>query len=228
MNVFFRFLMILGTILCLLISTGNAGKFFSQRMELSPLVIKKIKVVGARYSDPNELKKSLEKFIGRTFFEIPSFRIKKYIKDPWIKSAHVEFRLPETLVLKVKEKKPMFIALVNDKPIVYDSSGKPVTLWEKTLGDLPIVSNIKKGDDIEKAYRILYTFDKAGLLPLVSEVRLPDTVYIVGGIVCRLSEGVDLEQVLKLKAALWYAQKRRLKVKYIELLGQNAVLKVSG
>jgi cell division protein FtsQ len=110
--------------------------------------VRNIMVDGRRYTDPDTLKAMVNMEKGDPIFAFHPGEAKAMIeKISWVKSAHVERRLPDTIYIRLEERKPLALWQRNQKLALIDSDGVVLTdqnlsRWKKLM--------IVVGDDAPK------------------------------------------------------------------------------
>ena len=90
--------------------------------------VKNIMVDGRRYTDADTLKAMVNMEKGDPIFSFKPDEAQKMIeKISWVKRAHVERRLPDTIYIKLEERRPMALWQRNKKLSLIDSEGVVLT-----------------------------------------------------------------------------------------------------
>lgn len=95
--------------------------------------VKNIMVDGRNHTDVDALKAMINMEKGDPIFAFHPGEAKAMIeKLSWVKSAHIERRLPDTIYIKITERKPMALWQRNQKLSLIDADG--VVLTDQNLG----------------------------------------------------------------------------------------------
>lgn len=137
--------------------------------------VKKIDVDGRHYTDVDTLKAMLNIEKGDPIFSFEPAKAKTLLeKISWVKTAHVERRLPDTIYIKLTERKPFALWQRNQKLALVDSDGVILTTENlQNFKDLIILV----GDDAPKKASALLVMLQAE--PLIEE-RV-EAATLVGG-----------------------------------------------
>jgi cell division septal protein FtsQ len=96
-------------------------------------VISKVKVEGADRLDPAHIKKLSGIKEGDNIFSFDAERIAHMLKEqePWIREADIGRKLPDTVVIEIKERKPAALVRIGGTVWIMDSSGHPFKVATK-------------------------------------------------------------------------------------------------
>lgn len=137
--------------------------------------VKQIDVDGRHYTDVDTLKAMLNIEKGDPIFSFQPAKARELLeKISWVKTAHVERRLPDTIYIKLTERKPFALWQRNQKLALVDSDGVVLTTDNlQKFKDLIILV----GDDAPKKAESLLVMLQAE--PLIEE-RV-EAATLVGG-----------------------------------------------
>ncbi len=116
-------------------------KFLSASVDAG-FKVENILVEGRHYSDKDALLALVNVQKGDSIFLLDPREAKKQIeKISWIKSAHVERRLPNTVYIKLNERQPMALWQNDNALQLIDSEG--IVLTQKSLKDFAYLPMVK-------------------------------------------------------------------------------------
>jgi cell division protein FtsQ len=124
--------------------------------------IEAVTIEGIQYLDEGHLRAQLPEISGKNLFRIDLEALKsEVVKHPWIADVKLHRRLPDELVIEVRERVP--VAVINGQKLwVVDRGGvlMPLEVWHGVL-DLPLVDyplpdqahpgQVLSGGDIQQA-----------------------------------------------------------------------------
>ncbi len=80
----------------------------------------------------------------------------RLLQNPWIESAQISRKLPQTLEIKIKERRPYFTVLYNNRLYYVDAKGKLISqMLPHNFISLPM---LELGQSPDEALRVLPTF----------------------------------------------------------------------
>jgi len=66
---------------------------------------------------------------------------------PWVEQAEVSRRLPDTVVIRVTERRPMLMALVEGRLFYLDENLRPISVHRRrALPDMPVITGLSRAD----------------------------------------------------------------------------------
>lgn len=127
--------------------------------------VRNIMVDGRHYTDADTLKAMVNMEKGDAIFAFKPAEARRMLERiSWVKSAHVERRLPDTIYIRLEERRPMALWQRNQKLSLIDSSG--VVLTDHNLAPWKNLM-IVVGDDAPKRAAELLTMLEAE--PVIEE-----------------------------------------------------------
>lgn len=134
-------LLLLGGFLCIIISMFNISNYI--------FAIENFEITGNESISSEEISNLIQGYIGLNLLEIKPSNIEKTVKDTFpIKKVEVSYKLPNTLILRVKEREALAALNYSKGFVLIDSEGYVVKIISKLESySLPIVT----GFDIKKA-----------------------------------------------------------------------------
>ncbi len=137
--------------------------------------VKNILVDGRHYTDADTLKAMINMERGDPIFAFHPSEAKDMIeKLSWVKTAHVERRLPDTIYIKITERKPMALWQRNQKLSLIDAEG--VVLTDHNLAPWKNLMIVVGDDAPKKAQGLLKMLQ---LEPLIA--KRVEAATLVGG-----------------------------------------------
>ena len=154
---------------------GDAGGDFINRMTAAAgFAVKDILVEGRVYADAETIRQSVEVKAGDPLFAFDPEQQKQKLEElQWIKAAHVERRLPDTVYIRLQEHTPLALWQKNRQLHLLNEDGQVIeTRKLARFKDLMIVI----GDDAPQRVPELLAMLKAepGLLSLITSARRVD------------------------------------------------------
>lgn len=109
------------------------------------LALERVEVVGADRAAPEELRRALEPLMGDSLLGVSlSGATRRIESHPWILEAEVKRRLPDTLRVQVKERRPASLAVIGGLVQVVDEGGKVLGPFGPSLApDLPVLTGLE-------------------------------------------------------------------------------------
>lgn len=109
------------------------------------LALQNVEVVGARRAPPEELRRTLEPLMGDNLLGLSlSGATRRIESHPWVLEAVVKRRLPGTLRVQVKERRPAALAVIGGLVQVVDEHGKVLGPFGPGLApDLPVLTGLE-------------------------------------------------------------------------------------
>jgi len=96
-------------------------------------VISKVEVEGTSRLDPSQIKKLSGIKEGDNIFSFDAEKIARRLmeQEPWIKEAEIGRKLPDTVVIGIKERRPAALVRIGGAVWIVDSSGHPFKVATK-------------------------------------------------------------------------------------------------
>ncbi len=137
---------ILGVLLLILLSTIN----LNTKIEISKLNLKKIDIQNNFFVKDKEIKKSLAQFYNQNLIFLKNNDIEKVLmNNSFIESFNIKKKYPDTLIIKIFEKKPIAILLVGKKKFFLSNKIELIELKNiEYFKDLPYIVGNKKDFEI--------------------------------------------------------------------------------
>lgn len=218
----------------LICATGVLALYsFSQ----SPFfALKDIKVQGLKRLSLAEVSKVSGLSRGTNLFRIDLDLVeKRLLAHPLIEQVEARRRFPRTVLIKISEREPRALLLVNDGFLVLDKKGFCIDRLASSLGSysLPIITGLTP-DSTALGERVSRNGDLAAVLraleaevqPFFSEVNLADSDRITGysreGIPILLGTSQDLLAKFRLAVSLAGSLRNGQPVEYIDLTAIQA------
>lgn len=111
--------------------------------------VRHIEVTGAVHSAKADLERITSRYEGVNLFQIDIARVQADLRTmPWVNRIDIEKKLPDTLRIRVAERQPAALALMNGDLHYVDEQGMAFAPLTPVVGDpdLPLISNAAKKD----------------------------------------------------------------------------------
>lgn len=146
---------------------------FDRTQSDSRFSVRKIQIVGAQYTAADALQKIHRRYNGTNLFRLDVLQLRRELDAlPWVERAEIEKQIPDTLVIRVVERRPVAL-LGGTAPHYLDREGKAFAPLSRTVGDpdLPLV-NGESAQDIRRCVDFLHELraTEPALYSRVSEV----------------------------------------------------------
>ena len=115
--------------------------FFAQNMALSAdLRLKEVYVRGRVKTDEKDLLNALKTERGMPIIAVDLPAVREAVQRlPWVKTVHIERRLPHVLYVRLTERTPIAVWQNKGEYRPVDSDGQPIEVQVKKLNGLPLV-----------------------------------------------------------------------------------------
>jgi cell division protein FtsQ len=110
--------------------------------------VRDIDLQGAKRLSPEEVRALAGIELGKNLFAFDTRAAEeKLLRDPWVSSAHVLRKLPNTLRIEIAERDAVAVAVLGDRPFLVTSDGEPFKeVKADDPSDLPILTGVSAGD----------------------------------------------------------------------------------
>jgi cell division protein FtsQ len=204
-----------------LLGAGMGGYLSYQRLMTSDTFrIQAIRVEGARNAPAEELQRLAQDLLGRHIFNADVAAARAAVMEhPWVRSASLHRRLPDTVVVEVQEHEPRALLLIGHlylvnpegqvfkRAAVGETAGLPVITG---LARLDYLNNPQAaGERIRRALAALERYGQGRGRPPLSEINVSPrgtvTLFLQrGGVALHFGNGVSEDRLQKLDA-VWAA-----------------------
>ena len=154
------------------------------------LAVSRIDIEGAEYAETATLRSLASGAMARNLISLDLAQVADNIgTHPWVRRVVVRRRIPDTLVIRVEERRPLALALMGEEIYLLDAAGTRIDRYgpRYTSWSFPVFRGI---DDLEPSERIqrcrraarqLQTFREAApeLYDQLAEADLSDTSRVV-------------------------------------------------
>jgi cell division protein FtsQ len=153
-------------------------------MQATPVfAIDHIRVEGLQRSDPADLRLRLAPWRGSNLLAVNLGDVRRLaMKAPWVRDASVRRVLPDTLAVRVSERRPVAMTVTDGVLTMVDRSGTAITTWDRRLTgvDMPLLTGLDGLDPDARAAQVRSGLDildrlaryDAGLVGSLSEIDL--------------------------------------------------------
>lgn len=110
--------------------------------------VRDIDLQGAKRFSPEQVRALAGIELGQNLFAFDTRAAEeKLLRDPWVSSAHVLRKLPNTLRVEITERDAAALAVLGDRPFLVTSDGEPFKeVKPEDPNDLPILTGVSAGD----------------------------------------------------------------------------------
>lgn len=110
--------------------------------------IRDVDVQGAKRFSSEEVRALAGIELGKNLFAFDTRAAEeKLLRDPWVSSAHVLRKLPNTLRVEITERDAAALAVLGDRPFLVTSDGEPFKeVKPDDPSDLPILTGVSAAD----------------------------------------------------------------------------------
>ncbi|WP_314010977.1 FtsQ-type POTRA domain-containing protein [Pseudostreptobacillus hongkongensis] len=143
-------------------------------------IVKNIQIEGNYNLVKDDIVKKLDNIKGDSLFYINASRLEGIIEDDIrVESAKISRKFPDTIKIKIEERKPIAIVYSNGNYFYVDEGLNLFALY-KEINDtgVPII-NIPKEDEIEEFKSMLKTLRDTQFYNTISEIYKGDKMYIL-------------------------------------------------
>ena len=117
--------------------------------------VKEIVMIGdLNHVNNKKISNTLNKLIGEKLYQVSLIAIKKELEeDPWLDTAQVIIRKPDTLVVRLTEFSPIY--LWNNKSYIDKNGNKMIPLSYPIKKILKLSSNVSSPNEVYNLYRVI-------------------------------------------------------------------------
>ena len=189
--------------------------------------IKNITITGNNDLIKNDIVKYLYKLKGQSIFNISTNQLSADIlNDVRVRDVEISRSFPDTLRIKINEKKPLGIMYINNQYIYIDENLNPFAYYSEIKDkEIPIIF-LEKNDE-ENVKLLLSNVSKSKIYPFISEIYA-----IKDGYTLTLLDGTDIytdKDVETNKYDLGYKiytkEKENKNLEYLELRFRDIAVK---
>ncbi len=219
----------------------GGGYLLGYAIVRSPVfLVRRVEVEGIEKTRPVDIIRRLGLVQPVNIFQLDLERVRERVESlPWVKDAIIIVKLPDTLHIKIKEKRPAAVAILGKRSYLVDESGSIIVRTGEKVSSLPslnIVSSgfVKDGRIVPRVWRIFLKLEDALKREMgaekISRVEVGRDGFrvFIGQVVAKIGwKDVDV-RVERLKKILKHARKHHIDVAQIDLTYESdAVVKLS-
>jgi cell division protein FtsQ len=153
-------------------------------MRTTPVfAIDHIRVEGLQRSDPADLQARLGAWRGVNLLSTDLSAVRRLaLTAPWVREASVRRVLPDTLAVRISERRPVAMTVIDGKLIMVDRRGRPIAGWDRLLSgvNMPLLTGLdgmgpgQRAGQVRAGLAILARLDSydADLIGSLSEIDL--------------------------------------------------------
>ena len=136
--------------------------------------VRTIEIEGAVHTPRAALQQATQRYTGLNLFQIDIDRVQRDLGGlGWVRRIDIEKKLPDTLRIKITERKPVALARVKDRLMYVDAEGAAFAELSPNVGDddLPLIADAE-GAELMRSVAFLTSLRKSDreLYARVSEV----------------------------------------------------------
>jgi cell division protein FtsQ len=136
--------------------------------------VRTIEITGAVHTPPASLRQATRRYEGVNLFQIDIARVQHDLRGlGWVSRIDIEKKLPDTLRIKITERKPVALVRLNDRLLYVDQAGTPFAELSPRVGDddLPLITSAE-GPELARSVAFVTALRKSdrALYARVSEV----------------------------------------------------------
>jgi len=136
--------------------------------------VRTIEITGAVHTSKAELDRATSSYVGLNLFQIDIDRVQRDLRGlGWVRSVHIEKTLPDTLRIRITERKPVALANIDGRLMYVDEESVAFAELSPAAGndDLPLIADAQ-GAELARSVQLLSELRKqdAGLYSRISEV----------------------------------------------------------
>lgn len=143
-------------------------------------IVKNIQIEGNYNLVKDDIVKKLDNIKGDSLFYINASRLEGIIEDDIrVESAKISRKFPDTIKIKIEERKPIAIVYSNGNYFYVDEGLNLFALYKEIKDTGVPIINIPKEDEIEEFKSMLKTLRDTQFYNTISEIYKGDKMYIL-------------------------------------------------
>ena len=143
-------------------------------------IVKNIQIEGNYNLVKDDIVKKLDNIKGDSLFYINASRLEGIIEDDIrVESAKISRKFPDTIKIKIEERKPIAIVYSNGNYFYVDEGLNLFALYKEIKDTGVRIINIPKEDEIEEFKSMLKTLRDTQFYNTISEIYKGDKMYIL-------------------------------------------------
>ncbi|HEY0141701.1 MAG TPA: FtsQ-type POTRA domain-containing protein [Thermoanaerobaculia bacterium] len=151
------------------------GVLVWRHVQSSRFAVQHIEISGAAHTPRAALDRVTQQYVGLNLFQIDIGRVQHDLGGlPWVNRIDIEKKLPDTLRIKIAERRPVALAREGEVLRYVDEKGVAFAELSPTVGDddLPLVVDAR-GEELARTVTLLMALRKSDphLYARISEVR---------------------------------------------------------
>jgi len=152
-----RFLVIARAVLLVAIAIAGGAWAYTRTQSDVRFAVKTIEIDGALHTPRADLDRITSHYIGLNLFQIDIVRVQNDLGGlAWVSRIDIEKKVPNTLRIKIVERKPVALVRVNDTLRYADEKGVAFAELSPSVGDddLPLIANAS-GEELTRTIAFL-------------------------------------------------------------------------
>jgi len=181
--------------LAIVVAASSAVAYSLHRYALTTtrFGIRDLDLQGAKRFSPDQIRALAGIELGKNLFSFDTRAAEeRLLREPWVSSAHVLRKLPDTLRVEITEREAVAVAVLGDRPFLVTSEGEPFKeLTADDPIDLPLLTGVSAGEwardrvGCEERFRsgvdLIRQYERLGMarVHVAEEVNLASSGYTV-------------------------------------------------
>jgi cell division protein FtsQ len=123
-----------------LAAAGSAGVAGWRWLRSTPLLaVEDVLLEGLSRADPAALRARVAPWRGRNLLAVDLERVRRAVAaDPWVEAASVRRNLPDALAIRIAERQPVAVAVLDGALTLVDGRAEPIARWQAGMEDLDL------------------------------------------------------------------------------------------
>lgn len=210
-------------------------------MHSSYFAITAVKVEGTKYLTVRQVLELCEIEKGTNIFSLNYKNLTKQLRtNCWVENVEIKRRLPDKVIIRIKEREPLATLIINQKFINVDKQGVALSNDVFCQDNLPLITGITYQGKIAPGKQITgnnlvqvlnsCSLLGEGILSKISEINLQQKdnllIYMIDGLEIRLGGYSDLEKKMKILIPLLQdSQVKNSSIEYVDMRFDRPVIK---
>lgn len=125
----------------------------------SRFAVRTIEVAGAKHTPKAALDRATGRYVGLNLFQIDIDRVQRDLSGlGWVRRIDIEKQVPDTLRIKITERKPVALVRIGERLMYVDEEGAAFAELSPRVGDddLPLIADAQ-GAELARSVQLLMT-----------------------------------------------------------------------
>ncbi len=206
------------------------GGMLSYRALAKVFTIQRIVVIGNRHLTGGEVIALMKIKRGYSLFKVSSNELsRRLLNSPWIKDVTIRKEPPHTLIVKMKEARPLALLKKKGELYILSREGKVLERIGKTAPFLPVIE-LKKEDKrlLKEALRLASVINRGNYfsdkkVEIIAK-KPEDIVLVVDGLLIKVGKGEYDKKLRRFVQIQGQINRRGIPVEYIDLRFSRRVI----